>query len=402
MTTFVRSRKILLGASAGAALAAAALFVPFPSSDVSAVGADAAPAAVKVSVAKVEPRDVTRWAEFSGRLEAVDRVEVRSRVAGEIKTVHFREGALVKAGAPLFTIDPAPYEAALDRARAEVAAAEARVSLAASDLERGRRMTASETISRRDLDARTSGLREAEAAVQAARAAEKSATLDLGYTEVRAPVSGRVGRIEVTVGNLIAAGPGAPVLARLVSVDPVYASFDADEAAVMRALDTLPQAADRSDAVSALPVEMALASARESVRGKIQYVDPSVDPSAGTIKVRAVFPNPDGRLMPGQFARLKLGEAKPAPALLVGERAVGSDQDKSYVLVVGPDDKTAYREVRLGASVEGLRTVVEGLAAGERVVVNGLQKVKPGDQIAPEPVAMDGRPLTERQASAAQ
>jgi multidrug efflux system membrane fusion protein len=400
-----RLKSRLLAAVAATAVGGGALFVAVPASDMSANGAPAAAVAqaIPASVARVQRRDVAKWVEFSGRLEAVERVEVRARVSGAVDAIHFREGALVAKGDPLLTIDPAPYQAEVDRARAQVASAEARIALAKADLERGQKMTRLETISQRDLDVRVNALREAQASEQGARAALKIAELNLGYTEVRAPVSGRVGRIEVTVGNLIAAGPGAPVLTHLVSVDPIYASFDADERSVLKALESLPAGlGDVRDGVGSIPVEMATDSAGSAVRGSLQYMAPVVDAAAGTVRVRAAFANPQGRLMPGQFARLKMGQAKPESAVLVSDRAVGVDQDKTFVFVVGDDDKAAWREVKLGAAAEGLRIVLNGLEPGERVVVNGFQHVKPGAPIAPEPVAMDGSAAAARQASNAE
>ncbi|KAB0266603.1 efflux RND transporter periplasmic adaptor subunit [Microvirga brassicacearum] len=345
--------------------------------------------ATPVSVAVVEARHVATWEEFSGRLEAVGRVEVRSRVAGAVQAIHFREGSLVEKGALLVTIDPEPYAAEVERADAQVVAAEARLSFAQTELDRGLRMTANQTITQRDLDSRMNGVREAEANLRAAKAAAKSSRLNLSYTEIRAPISGRVGKAEITVGNLVAAGPGAPVLTVLVSVDPIYASFDADENVVQRALDTLSTRGDRRGSVADIPVEMTLGSSATVARGKLQLIDHTVDAASGTVGVRAVFDNPDGRLMPGQFTRIRLGHAKTTPALLVSERAVGVDQDKKFVLVVDADLKAVYREVKLGAPADGLRVVTSGLAAGERVVVNGLHRVRPGALIAPQPVPME-------------
>ena len=204
---------------------------------------------------------------------------------------------------------------------------------------------------------------------------------------MRAPVSGRVGKLEVTVGNLVASGPGAPVLTTLVSVDPIYASFNADEEAVARALDSLGP--DPHGQLGRIPVRMETATSDGTTHeGALQLIDNVVDASSGTILVRAVFDNPDGLLMPGQFARLRMGRAAAEPALLVSERAVGTDQDKKFVTVVGRDDTAEYREVMLGASVDGLRVVTHGLSAGERVVVNGLQRVRPGTPVAPKLVPM--------------
>jgi multidrug efflux system membrane fusion protein len=354
-----------------------------------------APQAAPVSVAVVEQRNVEIWDEFSGRLEAIERVEVRSRVAGAVQSVHFREGALVRQGDLLITIDPAPYAAEVDRAQAQVAAAEARLALTKSDVERGEQLSGSRIISQRELDQRVNAAREADANLKAARAALQSAQLNLDYTQVRAPVAGRVGRLEITVGNLVAAGPGAPVLTTLVSVDPIYASFNADEQVVTRALKTL---ADEGAAgqVERVPVRMTIAANDQSFDGKLQLIDNQVDARSGTVRVRATFANAEGRLIPGQFARLRMGQPKAEPALMVNERAIGTDQNKKYVLVVSNENKAEYREVTLGPTVDTLRVVSSGLKGGERIVVNGLQRVRPGAPVVPQLVRMDAR--TELQA----
>jgi multidrug efflux system membrane fusion protein len=360
--------------------------------------AAAAPPPMPVSVASVEQRDIALWDEFSGRLEAVERVEVRSRVAGALQSVHFREGALVKQGDLLITIDPAPFAAEVDRAQAHVEAAQARVLLTKSDFERGEQLSGSRIISQRDLDQRLNASREAEANLAAARAALQTNKLNLGYTEVRAPVAGRVGKLEVTVGNLVAAGPGAPVLTTLVSVNPIYASFNADEQVVARALKSLADTGNSGD-VARIPVRMSTATSDAAVEGRMQLIDNQVDSRSGTVRVRAQFDNTDGRLMPGQFARLSMGQPKTEPALTVNERAVGTDQNKRFVFVVSGDNKAEYREVTLGAVThDGLRVVTSGLKVGERIIVNGLQRVRPGAVVAPETARMDDRP--ELQANA--
>jgi multidrug efflux system membrane fusion protein len=355
-----------------------------------AEAADSAQApALPVMVATVARSEVTTWDEFSGRLEAVERVDLRSRVAGSVQSIHFVEGALVKRGELLVTIDPAPYAADVERAQAQVVAAQARVNNASSEHERARRLWDESAIARRELDERANGQQEAEANLRAAQAALQSARLSLGYTEVRAPVAGRVGRLEVTTGNLVAAGPGAPVLTTLVSVSPIYASFDADEQIVARALKELPGPSGGRDSLQKIPVEMGTAvSGATPFRGRLQLVDNQVNAKSGTVRVRAVFDNADGSLMPGQFAQLRMGHANTESALLINERAVGTDQSKKFVMVVGPDNKTAYREVSLGASVNGLRIVTSGLKENERIVVNGLQRVRPGTLVAPQPVTM--------------
>lgn len=377
------------GLALAASISGAALYSNLPHSaqaETSAAAPTATPA-IPVSVAVVEPRDVSIWQEFSGRLEAVDRVEVRSRVAGAIQSVHFREGALVKKGDLLATIDPAPFEAAVARAKAQVEAAQARLDLTTLELERGRKLVSSRTVSQSDLDQRLSASHEAEASLRSAEAALQSARLDLGYTEVRAPIAGRAGKFEITAGNLVAAGSGSPILTTLVSVNPIYASFNADENLVAKALAQLPASENGSPSVEQIPVRIGT-SGTALITGKLQLINNEVDSASGTVRVRAVLDNPQGKLIPGQFARIEMGEPKPERQVMVNERAIGTDQDKKFVLVVGADNKVAYREVTLGAASEGLRVVKSGLEAGERVVVNGLQRVRPGAVVDPQMVAM--------------
>jgi multidrug efflux system membrane fusion protein len=348
--------------------------------------AEATPA-TPATVATIAEQEVTTWHEFSGRLEAVEHVDIRSRVAGTVQTVHFREGGLVKKGDLLITIDPAPYAAEMERAQAQVVSAEARVALANSEYQRAQRLWKSKTISEQELDTRLNAKRDADAQHRAARADLQSAKLNLGYTALRAPIAGRMGRLEITVGNLVAAGPGARILTTLVSVDPIYAGFDAHEQVVAHTLADLPPGGDPAE-LKRVPVRMTTAGSDDmSFSGHLQLVDNQVDSNSGTVRLRAVFANPDGQLIPGQFARLRMGSAKPERVLLISERAVGTDQDKRFVMVVGSDNKAQYREVALGDNtVDGQLIVKSGIEAGEHIVVNGLQKVHPGTLIAPQPV----------------
>ncbi|WP_112827851.1 efflux RND transporter periplasmic adaptor subunit [Rhizobium cremeum] len=381
-------RWALWGASIGtaASIAGAAIYLDQPrGANAASDTAAAAPApAIPVTVATVEPRSVSTWQEFSGRLEAVDRVQVRPRVAGMVQSVHFREGGLVKAGDLLVTIDPEPYQAAVAQAEGQVASAQARVELASTEFERGKNLAAKNTISQSDLTQRQSARNEALANLQSAKAALKSAQLDLDYTQIKAPISGRVGKIEVTVGNLVAAGSSSTPLTTLVSADPIYASFDASEELVSRTLAELP-VANGSPAIEQVPVEIGtLADNGTPIRGKLQLIDNEVNESSGTIRVRAVFDNPDGRLIPGQFVRVRMGQPKAEEHLLVSERAIGTDQDKKFVFVVDASNTVATRQVRLGTSVDGQRIVEEGLNAGDRIVVNGLQRIRPGAVVDPQ------------------
>ena len=401
-TSFRTARWISAIALAGAAVGLAVLLTAPNGGQSQQAEKNAPPPATPVSVAVVEQRDVVVWDEFSGRLEAIERVDVRSRVAGAIQQVHFREGALVKQGDLLITIDQAPFAAEVERSHAQVAGAEARVAVTQKDYDRSQQLqqSGSGAISQSNIDQRHSAYREAEATLRAAQAALQSARLNLDYTEIKAPVAGRVGKLEITIGNLVAAGPGAPVLTTLVSVSPIYASFSADEEVVMRALKALTAEGHAQGNVERIPVEMTTVTSNGTTfKGNLQLIDNQVDARSGTVRVRAMFDNAQGHLMPGQFARLRMGQAKTEPALLVNERAVGTDQNKKFVMVVDGDSKAAYREVFLGASVDGMRVVVSGLQAGERIVVNGLQRVRPGALVAPQMVSMDGKQTAQAASS---
>ncbi|MBB4183759.1 multidrug efflux system membrane fusion protein [Sinorhizobium terangae] len=389
MTSTV-TRRVLWGAGLSILLSIAggtAVFfgVPYRFTADAATDAAAPPPAVPVSVAKAESRRITTWENFSGRLEAIERVEVRPRVGGAVLQAHFREGALVEKGDLLVTIDPEPYAAAVERAEAQVAAAEARVALAKTELERGRKLVTTSAIPQSGVDQRLSVYDEAQANVRSAKAALRSARLDLQYTEVRAPISGRVGRLEVTAGNLVAAGSTSPVLTTLVSVDPIYASFNVNEEVVAAALAKLSASAG-SNAIERIPVEIGTAADQGTpITGHIQLINNEVDATTGTIRVRAALNNADGRLIPGQFVRIRIGDPAPTEKLVISDRAIGSDQDKKFVLVVGADNKVEYRQVTLGPTADGLRIVEAGLKPGESIVVNGLQRVRPGVLVAPQP-----------------
>ncbi|MCZ4090504.1 efflux RND transporter periplasmic adaptor subunit [Sinorhizobium psoraleae] len=389
MTSTV-TRRVLWGAGLSILLSIAGgtavfLGVPYRYKADAATETAAAPPAVPVSVAKAESRRITTWESFSGRLEAIERVEVRPRVGGAILKSHFREGALVEKGDLLVTIDPEPYAAAVERAEAQVAAAEARVALAKTELERGRKLVTTSAIPQSGVDQRLSVFDEAQANVRSAKAALRSARLDLQYTEVRAPISGRVGRLEVTAGNLVSAGSASPVLTTLVSTDPIYASFNVSEEVVAAALAKLSASAAGS-AIESIPVQIGTAADEGTpISGHIQLINNEVDAATGTIRVRAALNNADSRLIPGQFVRIRIGDPAPAEKLVISDRAIGSDQDKKFVLVVGADNKVEYRQVTLGPTADGLRIVEAGLKPGESIVVNGLQRVRPGVLVAPQP-----------------
>ncbi|KPF70225.1 RND transporter MFP subunit [beta proteobacterium AAP99] len=351
-----------------------------------------------VSVATVAARNVTLFDEFSGRVEAVERVEIRPRVSGTIERVHFAEGQLVKKGDVLFTIDPRPFEAEVLRAQANLQAERARGELARTQYERSRRLLAEQAVSQREFDEREQGWRAAQAGEAQAAAGLRAALLNLEYASVRAPVSGRVSRAEITTGNLVA--PGPQVLTTVVSVSPMYVNFDMDERTYVRYAG---QGARGNQGVAAIPVKMGLIHEGDYPReGKVQSVDNRLDAQSGTIRVRAVFDNADGKLTPGMLARVMLGGGGEQSAVLINDRAIGTDQAKRFVLVVGADNKLEYREVQPGQLSGGLRVVTAGLKDGEKIVVGGLQRVRPGMVVAPQPVAMDAKPEVIRAAERAE
>lgn len=382
-------RWALWGAGMGvaAAVAGAAFYLELPrGAQATEASGPAAMPAIPVTVAAVELRDITSWQEFSGRLEAIDRVEVRPRVAGAIQSVQFREGALVKQGDLLVTIDPAPYQATVAQAQAQVGAAKARLNLTKVEVDRGQKLFDNKTISQSDMDTRASNYAEADANLKAAQATLQTAQLNLDYTQVHAPIAGRVGKIAVTVGNLVAAGSSSPALTTLVSVNPIYASFNASEQTVTQALAELPVTNGVAPPVEQIPVQIGTANDNGTpINGKLQLIDNEVDAASGTITVRAVFDNPGGRLIPGQFVRVRMGQPKAEGKLLISERAIGTDQDKKFVFVVGEGNKVEYRPINLGDTSDGMRIVNSGLNAGDRIIINGLQRVRPGAVVDPKP-----------------
>jgi RND family efflux transporter MFP subunit len=339
----------------------------------------------QVTVAAAIGREVTDWDEFTGHLEAVDVVEVRPRVSGYIDRVAFDEGAEVRKGDVLFVIDPRPYAAEVARAEAELARARTHSELARSEVDRAKRLVAAQAISREEFESRTSADSEGDAEVRAAEAALRTARLNLEWTTVRSPISGRVGRAMVTPGNLVQANAAsAPPLTTVVSLDPIYVYFDRDEQTYLDDAGLARQPVKRGEQRSAgQPVQMGLANEDGFPHaGTIDFVDNRLDPVAGTIRARAVFPNHDHRLTPGLFARVKIAGSGKYAATLVQDAAVGTDQDRKFVFVLKPDSTVEYRAVTLGPLSDGLRVVKTGLKPGERVVVKGLQRIRSGVKVS--------------------
>ena len=338
--------------------------------------------AAKVSVAKVLEQPVNEWDEFTGRLEAPETVEIRPRVSGQIDQVAFTEGALVKKGDLLFQIDPRPFQAEVRRLEALVAQGRANATRSENEAQRGERLRTSNAISAELADSRTSASQEARAAVGAVQAQLDLAKLNLSFTRVTSPISGRVSRAEITAGNLVTADTTA--LTSVVSTDKVYAYFDADERVFLK----YTQLARQGQRGVTTPVYLGLSNEDGNPHlGQMNFVDNQVNPKTGTIRGRAVFDNSDGTYTPGLYARLKLVGSGTYSAVLINDEAVGTDLGKKFVLVMDGDN-TVYRSVELGPKIEGLRIVRSGLNKDDTIIVKGLQRVRPGSPVTPEVIPM--------------
>ncbi|MGC3981093.1 MAG: efflux RND transporter periplasmic adaptor subunit [Steroidobacteraceae bacterium] len=342
----------------------------------------AAAAGPQVSVASAVAQAITEYDQFTGRIQPVERVEIRPRVSGYIASVEFTEGREVKKGDVLFTIDPRPYEAELKRAKAELARAVTARTLANTEHDRALKLLNLRAISQEEYDTRVAGSEQADANVEAAQAAEDAAQLNLTFTRVRAPISGLISRAEVTAGNLVSSGD--TLLTTLVSIDPVYVEFQGDEQMYLKyARDTRKQANGK-------PVWVGLANEEGYPhQGAMVFLDNELDPATGTVRVRGKLDNRQRIYTPGMFARIKVSGTGEQQAVLVRDSAVGTDQNVRYVLVVDAQNKVEYRAVKLGPAIDGLRVVREGLQAGENIVVNGLQRVRPGVTVTPQMVSMN-------------
>ena len=345
-----------------------------------------------VNVAAVVQKQVTQWDEFSGRIEAIDRVEIRPRVTGYLLKVGFEQGKEIKKGDVLFEIDDREYTAAYARAQADAERARARLELAKAQRSRAERLLKTNAVSRDDFDTRDAELKQAEADLHATIAAANQAKLNVEFTRIVSPIDGRVSKALVTPGNLVSASaPEATLLTTVVSVDPVYVEFVGDEQTYLR-YQTLAQKGERQSSRDAKnPVRMGLANEQGYPhQGYMVFVDNALDPGTDTIRARAIFDNKDRAFTPGLFARIQLLGSGTFPAALIHDRAVLTDQDRKYVYVLGPENKALRRDVKLGPSIDGLRVVTEGLAGGDKVIVNGVQKVFfPGMPVAPNEVPMD-------------
>ncbi|MYM97800.1 efflux RND transporter periplasmic adaptor subunit [Duganella vulcania] len=347
--------------------------------------APAAAGGPPISAAVVVEKTITETQEFSGRLEAIEQVQIRPRVGGFITAINFKPGSEVKKGEVLFVIDPRPFQAEANRAEAAAGSARAKAELAKVELVRAEKLLADKAIAQREYDATASNLKQLDADARAAQALYEAAKLNLSYTQVTSPINGRVSKAEITLGNLVDA---SAVLTSVVSLDHIYASFDGDEDTYLRV---------GAAAHQGKPATVKIGLANETGfphEGKLEFVDNQLDPRSGSVRMRATFSNTDGALVPGLFARVQLtGSTGAKSALMINDRAISTDQNRKYVFVVDKDNKAEYRPVVLGPAIDGLRVVRDGLKPGEKIVVNGLQRVRPGAPITPTVVAMDVDPL---------
>ncbi len=355
----------------------------------------AAPAAAApiVETAKPELREIIEWDEYIGRLESPETVEVRARVNGYLQAMHFREGKEVQKGDLLFTIDPRPYRAELERALAETQRAQTQSELAKNDAARAARLIATKAISEEEADTKNKSYAGALAGLRSAEADLALARLNVEFTEIRAPIDGRISRANVTPGNLISGGAGgsnATLLTTIVSLDPLYCYGDADERSILKYLKLSREGTRDSARDINIPAEVALADEEGFPhKGYMDFVDNHVDPNTGTVRARVVIPNTDHRLSPGFFARLRIPGSGKYQAVLIPPRAIGSDQSQKFVYVVGADNKVEFRPVSLGPEVDGLRVVKSGLSADDTIIVEGLLRVRPG-------VVVDSKPVVSR------
>ncbi|RFC41107.1 MAG: membrane fusion protein, gold/copper resistance efflux system [Candidatus Nitrotoga sp. CP45] len=350
-----------------------------------------------VPVAEVIVRPVTPFVEFTGSLTAVKRVELRPRVAGYIQDVSVPEGRFVEKGRRLFLIDPRVFQAALTGATARLREAEAASLLAQAEHARAEQLFAQKIVARDRLDTATASLNARKAQVDAAKAALDAAHLDLSFTRITAPISGRVGQALVTEGNYVASGVTA--LTTIVSIDPLHVYFDVDERTYLRSLAAGRANADPQGSQAAKVMVALLTDKTYSRLGRVNFLSNTADRGTGTVRIRAVVDNPDGELTPGLFAKVKLETGAPQARVLVSDQSIGTDQGRRYVLVVGKGDKTEYRPVELGPVVDGLRVIEQGLQPSERIVVKGL--VRPGMLVTPQSAAIDGTPIAVPQTSGA-
>jgi multidrug efflux system membrane fusion protein len=380
----MKDRRSLLFASA-LVLLGGGWFTVHHMANAAATPVAAASLAVPVNVLTVRPQNVRIWSDFSGKLDAVDYAEIRPEVSGRITEIRFKDGQNVKAGDILFVIDPRPYQAAVAKAAADLQSARTNAALAKTNLGRAENLRQAGAIALQNYDQSANAAAVANASIQGAEATLAQARLDVDHAYVKAPISGRVSRAEITLGNLVQVTTGAPLLTSIVSADGIYADFDVDEQTYIRNIHA--HAGTQADQQK-IAVELTLAGDDGHVyKGFIQSFDNRISTGSGTIRARARFENTDGALVPGMFVSVRLANADDSSVLMVPERAIGTDQSKKFVFVADKDNKATFREVTPGQSVDGQRVVLSGLQPGERVIVDGIQHIAPGALVQAQEVS---------------
>lgn len=337
---------------------------------------DIKPQAMPVEVSIIEEQSIRLWKEFSGRLVAVDYVEIRPQATGIITEIKFKDGQMVKQGDVLCIIDPRPLSAIVEQKKADLLAAKNSYDLASKEYIRTKDLLKKKMISQQSYDERINTKLVADSKISHAKAELSEAEINLSYAYVKAPISGRVSRAELTKGNLVSAGPNAPLITSIVSSGSIYADFEVDEQTY---IDYISEQGIEDKG----PVKLQLQNSDTTFQGQFHAFDNRIDPASGTIRARAIFDNPEGQLLPGMYARLKLGSAIAQKRILVSERAIATDQDRRFVYVVNSENKSTYREVQIGKSIEGQRIVVSGLAVGDKVIVQGLMHIQPNMLVEP-------------------
>ena len=352
----------------------------------------AAAQAPNVKIGQPLAQTVIEWDEYTGRIEAVNSVDVRARVNGYLEKVNFKAGDKVTKGDLLFLIDPKPYTAQLNYAEAELERAKSRHELAKNDLARAERLFRAKAISEEEHDSRSKGLRETVAAVQSAEANVYSAKLNLEFTKVRSPIDGRIGRELITAGNVVnGSGADATLLTFIVSTNPVYVYVDADERSVLKYRRQAKKGSHGNLGDEKTPAQLAVADELDFPhQGHLDYIAPREDSTTGTLSLRGVFNNPDELLSPGFFARVRVRGSAPYPAILIPDRAIGTDQAQRFVWVVNNDNQVEYRKVELGAHIGQSRVIAQGLKPEEWIVIEGIQKIRPGIKVIPERISLPG------------
>lgn len=356
-----------------------ATFYSQDQAEASAEGAGGPPPAMPVQVTVMESQMVQVWRNFSGKVVAVNRAEIRPQVSGRINEIRFEDGQMVEKGDVLIVIDPRPYEASLTQAQAALGVAETQAILAEKEYQRAKKLIRTDAISQSVLDERTNNRESANAAVLGAKALLESAQINLDYAFVKSPISGKVSRAEITEGNLVQTGAGAPLLTSVVAQDRVYVDFEVDEQTYILSAKNSAMNGD-----SKIPVRIQLLNQDQEYKGFVHSFDNRIDPTSGTIRARAIFDNKDKVLLPGMTVSILMGSAGDEERILVSERAIGTDQDRKFVYTVNGDSMAKYREIKVGQSINGKRVVLSGLKTGEKVITEGIVRIRPNMPVSPQ------------------